>query len=58
MVRAVLCSWSFENNWLYKETVMEMPSATYEAVKPKKWLKLCLQTQDEAMLIRRERQPD
>ncbi|ROW08342.1 hypothetical protein VMCG_03075 [Cytospora schulzeri] len=48
MVRAVLCSWRFENDCLYKETVVRMPSTVYESATPKDWLKLCLQTQNQA----------
>lgn len=58
MVRAVLCSWRFENDCLYKENVIRMPSTVYEAAKPKDWLKLCLQTQDEARHARRVRRTD
>lgn len=63
MVRAVLCSWRFENDCLYKETVVRMPSTVYESATAKDWLKLCLQTQNHAgrkreglaMLRQRER---
>ena len=48
MVRAVLCSWRFENDCLYKETVVRVPSTVYESAIPKDWLKLCLQTQNSA----------
>ncbi|ROW00484.1 hypothetical protein VPNG_07948 [Cytospora leucostoma] len=48
MVRAVLCSWRFESDCLYKETVMRMPSTVYEHATPKDWLKLCLQSQNQA----------
>lgn len=48
MVRAVLCSWRFENDCLYKETVIRVPSTVHEAATPKGWLKLCLQTQNQA----------
>lgn len=48
MVRAALCSWRFENDCLYKETVMRFSSTVYEAATPKDWLKLCLQTQNQA----------
>lgn len=48
MLRAVLCSWRFENDCLFKETVMRMPSSVYEAAVTKDWLKLCLTTQDQA----------
>ncbi|KUI63518.1 hypothetical protein VM1G_10276 [Cytospora mali] len=48
MLRAVLCSWRFENDCLYKETVVRMPSTVYEYATPKDWLKLCLKTQNQA----------
>ncbi|KAK2614760.1 hypothetical protein N8I77_001563 [Diaporthe amygdali] len=48
MVRAVLCSWRFENDCLYKETVIRVPSTVYESATPKGWLKVCLQTQNQA----------
>jgi hypothetical protein len=50
MLRAVLCSWRFENDCLYRETVVRMPSRVYEAAVPKGWLKLSLQTQDQNRL--------
>lgn len=48
MVRATLCSWRFENDCLYKETVIRVPSSVYESAIPKDWLKLCLLSQDQA----------
>lgn len=48
MLRAVLCSWRFENDCLYKETVVRIPSRVYEAAEPKGWLQLCVKSQDEA----------
>lgn len=42
MLRAVLCSWRFKNDCLYKETVVRMPSDVYEAATAKSWLKICL----------------
>jgi hypothetical protein len=42
MVRAVLCSWRFKNDCLYKETVVRMPSDVFEAATRKSWLKVCL----------------
>ncbi|KAH8671531.1 hypothetical protein BX600DRAFT_510197 [Xylariales sp. PMI_506] len=47
MLRAVLCSWRFENDCLYKEAVVRMPTNVYEAASPKGWLKLCLGTLDQ-----------
>lgn len=48
MVRATLCSWRFENDCLYKETVIRVPSTVYDSAIPKDWLKLCLVSQDRA----------
>jgi hypothetical protein len=42
MLRAVLCSWRFKNDCLYKETVVRMPSDVFEAATRKSWLKVCL----------------
>ncbi|KAI1847079.1 hypothetical protein JX265_006727 [Neoarthrinium moseri] len=47
MLRAVLCSWQFENDCLYKETVVRMPSNVWNAATPKGWLKICLGTMDQ-----------
>ena len=44
MLRAVLCSWRFGNDCLYKETVVRMQSDVYESAKAKSWLKVCLGT--------------
>lgn len=59
MMRAVLCSWQFENDCLYKEAVVRMPSNIYEAAAPKGWLKLCLgsmnQERDVERAVRLER---
>lgn len=48
MVRATLCSWRFENDCLYKETVIRVPSTVYAHAIHKDWLKLCLISQDQA----------
>ncbi|OWP05446.1 hypothetical protein B2J93_7647 [Marssonina coronariae] len=42
MLRAVLCSWRFKNDCLYRETVIRMPSDVLEGAKAKSWLKVCL----------------
>ncbi|KAK3955707.1 hypothetical protein QBC32DRAFT_310826 [Pseudoneurospora amorphoporcata] len=47
MLRAVLCSWRFETDCLYRETVVRMPTRVWEVAEPKGWLKLCLRSQDE-----------
>ncbi|KAK0118596.1 hypothetical protein ONS95_007481 [Cadophora gregata] len=44
MLRAVLCSWRFGNDCLYRETVVRLPSDVYENAKAKSWLKVCLGT--------------
>ncbi|KXH57525.1 hypothetical protein CSAL01_10116 [Colletotrichum salicis] len=48
MLRAVLCSWSFRNDCLYKEAVVRMPSSVLANAKPTSWVKLCIQSLDEA----------
>ncbi|KAK0630234.1 hypothetical protein B0T17DRAFT_589815 [Bombardia bombarda] len=53
MLRAVLCSWRFETDTLYKETVVRMPSRVYEAAAAKGWLKMSLKTQNEARRMRK-----
>ncbi|KAK6067561.1 hypothetical protein SCUP234_11559 [Seiridium cupressi] len=47
MLRAVLCSWQFENDCLYKEAVVRMPSNVWDSATPKGWLKVCLGTMDQ-----------
>lgn len=47
MLRAVLCSWRFSTDCLYKETVMRMPSDTWHSAKATGWLKLCLLSQGD-----------
>jgi len=42
MLRAVLCSWRFKNDCLYRETVVRMSSDVFEAATRKSWLKICL----------------
>jgi len=42
MLRAVLCSWRFVNDCLYKETVIRMPSNIYDAASAKGWVKISL----------------
>ncbi|KAL2012231.1 hypothetical protein VTN00DRAFT_4949 [Thermoascus crustaceus] len=45
MLRAILCSWRFENNCLYKETVMRMRSSLYDAAFTMDWLTISLASQ-------------
>lgn len=47
MLRAVLCSWRFETDCLYRETVVRMPTRVWEVAEPKGWLKMCLRSQDD-----------
>ena len=47
MLRAVLCSWRFANDCLYKETVIRVPTSTWEQTKRAGWLKVSLQSQGE-----------
>jgi len=42
MLRAVLCSWDFKSDCLYKEAVVRMPSVVWESATPNSWIKLCL----------------
>ncbi|KAI8625764.1 hypothetical protein F5Y19DRAFT_466937 [Xylariaceae sp. FL1651] len=55
MLRAVLCSWQFENDCLYKETVIRMPSSVWDAANLKGWLKVCLATMNQQRRIEREK---
>ncbi|UQC76619.1 uncharacterized protein CLUP02_18132 [Colletotrichum lupini] len=48
MLRAVLCSWSFRNDCLYKEAVVRMPSSVLADARPTSWVKLCIRSLDEA----------
>ena len=47
MLRALLCSWRFENNCLYRESVVRMRSSLEHLVKLKDWLKLSLTSQGD-----------
>lgn len=47
MLRAVLCSWQFENDCLYKESVVRMPTNVWDSATPKGWLKVCLGSMDQ-----------
>ena len=55
MLRAMLCSWRFSNDCLYKETVVRMPSNVWDSATTKGWLKICLVTQDTAREMERSR---
>jgi hypothetical protein len=51
MVRALLCSWRFEQNCLYRECVMRMRSSVESLATPNDWLKVSLASQGEASKI-------
>lgn len=51
MVRALLCSWRFEQNCLYRECVMRMRSSVENLATPNDWLKVSLASQGEASKI-------
>ncbi|KAL5337360.1 hypothetical protein BJX70DRAFT_249511 [Aspergillus crustosus] len=53
MLRAVLCSWRFESNTLYRETVMRMRSSLEEVSRPNDWLKISLASQGDVTRMRR-----
>ncbi|KAI1321563.1 hypothetical protein F5Y16DRAFT_413696 [Xylariaceae sp. FL0255] len=54
MLRAVLCSWRFENDCLYKEAVVRMTSDTWEEANLKAWLKVCLLPMSQQEWVERE----
>ncbi|KAF9892758.1 hypothetical protein FE257_001160 [Aspergillus nanangensis] len=45
MLRALLCSWRFENNCLYRETVMRVRSSMYDQTAALTWVKVSLASQ-------------
>ena len=47
MLRAVLCSWRFSIDCLFRETVIRMEHDTWEQAKIKSWLKVSLGTQED-----------
>ncbi|GAW14461.1 hypothetical protein ANO14919_038640 [Xylariales sp. No.14919] len=55
MLRAVLCSWQFENNCLFKETVIRMPTSVSDAANLQGWLKVCLTTMNQHRNIQRKK---
>ncbi|KAI1338539.1 hypothetical protein F5Y15DRAFT_407562 [Xylariaceae sp. FL0016] len=55
MLRAVLCSWQFENDCLYKEAVIRMSSSVWDAANLKGWLKVCLTSLNRQRRIEREK---
>lgn len=53
MLRAVLCSWRFANDCLYKETVIRVPTSTWEQTKLAGWLKVSLDSQADLVYERK-----
>ncbi|KAJ6036367.1 hypothetical protein N7540_000646 [Penicillium herquei] len=47
MLRALLCSWRFETNCLYRECVVRMRSSIEERATPNDWLKISLASQGD-----------
>ncbi|KAJ5168399.1 uncharacterized protein N7482_003993 [Penicillium canariense] len=54
MVRALLCSWRFEQNCLYRECVMRMRSSVEYLATPNDWLKVSLASQGDVSRTRLE----
>lgn len=52
MLRAVLCSWRFASDCLYKETVIRVQTSTWEQTKLAGWLKISLQSQGDLIYER------
>ncbi|QKX63318.1 uncharacterized protein TRUGW13939_10488 [Talaromyces rugulosus] len=47
MLRALLCSWRFDNNCLYRESVVRMRSSLEDQTTPMDWLKVSLASQGD-----------
>lgn len=47
MLRSLLCSWRFETNCLYRESVIRMRSSLEEQSTPNDWLKISLASQGD-----------
>lgn len=47
MLRACLCSWRFERNCLFRETVMRLPSSVYDMTTTLDWVKISLASQGD-----------
>jgi hypothetical protein len=52
MLRALLCSWRFENNCLYRECVVRMRSSLEHLATPNDWLKVSLACQGDVARTR------
>lgn len=52
MLRTLLCSWRFETNTLYRESVMRMPSSLERMAIPNDWLKISLASQGDVSRMR------
>ena len=48
-LRAALCSWRFDTDCLYKETVIRVPSSTWHETQAVGWVKVSFLSQDSAM---------
>ena len=48
-LRAVLCSWRFDTDCLYKETVIRVSSSTWHQTQPVGWVKVSFLSQASAM---------
>jgi hypothetical protein len=55
MARALLCSWRFDNNCLYREYVMRMRSSVVDLSPRNDWLKVSLASQGDVNRLRLER---
>ncbi|KAJ5946454.1 hypothetical protein N7454_003293 [Penicillium verhagenii] len=52
MLRALLCSWRFDKNCLYRECVVRMRSSLEDQATPNDWLKVSLASQGEVSRTR------
>ncbi|KAL2827279.1 hypothetical protein BJY01DRAFT_262078 [Aspergillus pseudoustus] len=56
MLRVLLCSWRFDTNTLFRESVVRMRSSLEEMVRPNDWLKVSLASQgDVGRMTRKEK---
>jgi hypothetical protein len=52
MLRALLCSWRFDKNCLYRECVVRMRSSIEDQATPNDWLKVSLASQSDVSRTR------
>ncbi|KAL4794683.1 hypothetical protein BDV19DRAFT_390049 [Aspergillus venezuelensis] len=52
MLRTLLCSWRFDTNTLFRESVMRMRSSLSELARPNDWLKISLASQGDVGRMR------